>query len=251
VQREQAFREACRAATALAAISDYSRDAAIAYGAAEPARVRTIALRLARERGDAGPRDVGARFGLAPGRYLLYPANFWRHKNHEMLLTAFGMARRAGLPADMKLLFTGAPDPRGTWLAAMSGRLGLGDAVVFAGFVSADELASLMAHANGVVFPSLYEGFGLPVAEAMALGVPVACSNTTALPEVAGEAALLFDPRLPGPMARALVSLSTDAPLRASLVAAGARRARAFTDADRMTREYLELFAAAQAAPAR
>ena len=119
--------------------------------------------------------------------------------------------------------------------------MGLESRVSFPGFVPAGQMAALLAGATGVVFPSLYEGFGLPLVEAMAAGVPVACSSTTALPEVAGDAALLFDPRVPAQIADAMAALVNDGALRERLVEAGRRRAPEFADADRMAREYWEL----------
>jgi len=95
--------------------------------------------------------------------------------------------------------------------------------------VSAQELEGLWALARAFVYPSLYEGFGLPVLEAMARGVPVACSNVSSLPEVAGEAALLFDPTSPAQIARALERLLTDVELRDRLSSAGRERAAQFT----------------------
>lgn len=87
----------------------------------------------------------------------------------------------------------------------------------------------------------------MPVLDAMALGVPVACANVTALPEVAGDAALLFDPRRPDDIAKAMVSLVTDSGLRERLVDAGKRRAVEFSDPDRMAAEYWDLFCKASA----
>lgn len=245
--REGAFQDACREAAALAAISEFSRAAALQAVNLDAARICAIALRL------AAPSHVDAaaamaRLGLARGRYLLYPANFWRHKNHEMLLAAFGMACAAGLAADLKLVCTGEPGERQQWLAQAAARGGEAQRVVFAGYLPEDELRGLMAGARGVVFPSLYEGFGLPLIEAMALGVPVACGNATALPEVAGGAALLFDARLPGEIAAAIRKLDEDPALRARLVEAGLARAAEFSDAGRMAREYLELFHSVTAA---
>jgi hypothetical protein len=99
-----------------------------------------------------------------------------------------------------------------------------------------------MANCSGVIFPSLYEGFGLPVIEAMAAGVPVACSNTTSLPEVAADAAVLFDPRVPTQVAEAMIRLTQDMPLRQTLIAAGTQRATEFANSERMAREYWDLF---------
>jgi glycosyltransferase involved in cell wall biosynthesis len=187
-------------------------------------------------------RSLSSRWHLAAGRYLVYPANFWPHKNHEMLMTAFGMARRLGLDPAITLVLTGSPGERQDWLAGAARRLDLADAVVFAGYVSNDELAALVGSASGMIFPSLYEGFGLPVVEAMAAGVPVACSDTTALVEVADAAALLFDPRSPTEIARALVTLCDDEVERLRLVAAGRARAREFSEPRRMAAEYWDLF---------
>jgi len=243
-QRDRTFRDACRRSAMLAAISEYSRGSALEHGRLDPARIRTIHLRMAQRMapGPAQPAEVLAPLGLAAQRYLLFPANFWRHKNHEMLLTAFGMACAAGLPADIRLVCTGAPGERQAWLARAVRQMGLEARVVFPGFLPTEHLAVLMRSCLGLVFPSLYEGFGLPVIEAMAAGIPVACSDTTSLPEVAADAALLFDPRLPAAIAEALTALATDAALRQRLVEAGRERAAAFADATRMAREYWSLF---------
>jgi glycosyltransferase involved in cell wall biosynthesis len=242
--RDRIFAETCLRATAIAAISNCSRTAAIAHGSLDPARICTIRLRLAQHIPPEGNNDKGIliRIGLTPMRYLLYPANFWKHKNHEMLLTAFGMACHVGLAADIKLVCTGAPGARQEWLMRAAHSFNLGDRVLFPGYVSDRELAALMANCSGVVFPSLHEGFGLPVVEAMAAGVPVACSNTSSLPEVVADAALLFDPCIPTQIAQAIVSLVEDEELRTQLIQAGQQRVTGFLDTERMAREYWELF---------
>jgi glycosyltransferase involved in cell wall biosynthesis len=250
IQRERAFRDACDRASALAAISDFSRDEAIAAGGLDPARITTIPLRMGLPVAASGGESVLGKWGLEPGRYLLYPANFWKHKNHEMLLTAYGIACRREARFGCKLVLTGAPSERGAWIARAAAAMGLGDRVVFPGFVDEGDLALLLARSAGLVFPSLYEGFGLPVVEAMASGVPVACSDTTALGETAGEAALRFDPRMPELIAEAMVRLATDEPLRESLVLRGRERALHFAGADRMARDYWALFRKAAGFPA-
>ncbi len=242
--RDRTFLDACRRATALTAISDYSRDSAIVHGRLDPASIRTIHLRMAQRIATEADHDSGvvSRLGLKSQRYLIYPANFWKHKNHEMLLTAFGIACHAGLATDVKLVCTGAPGERQQWLISCARTMNLGDRIIFPGYLPNTELAALMANCSGVVFPSLYEGFGLPVIEAMAAGVPVACSNTTSLPEVAADASILFDPRVPSQISQAMISLVDDLALRTRLVEAGKQRAAEFSDTKRMADEYWALF---------
>ncbi len=123
--------------------------------------------------------------------------------------------------------------------------IGLAKHVIMPGYLPTDELSILMHNSHALIFPSLYEGFGLPVIEAMAAGIPVACSNVTSLPEIAGEAALLFDPRIPEQIAAAIHSLATEQDTRARYIAAGYQRASEFTDSERMAREYLDVFKSA------
>jgi glycosyltransferase involved in cell wall biosynthesis len=243
--RDHTFREACRVATELAAISEYSRQSAIAHGNVDPSRIRTIYLRMAQRMSssEAEASNVVSRLGLAAGRYLIYPANFWKHKNHEMLLTAFGIACRGDFPADIKLVCTGAPGARQRFLAESAQAMQLGSRVVFPGFLPDRELAALMKQSAAVIFPSLYEGFGLPLIEAMAVGVPVGCSNATSLPEVASGAALLFDPRIPQEIAQTMLSLVADRAARDRLIRAGRERAAEFSDVERMAHEYIQIFA--------
>ncbi len=242
--RKRTFIDACRRATVLTAISDYSRDSAISHGSLDAARIRTIYLRMARRlmHGAECDKLILDRLGLVTQRYFAYPANFWKHKNHEMLLTAFGMACCGGLPADIKLVCSGAPGARQAWLMSAARAMNLGDRILFPGYLANAELAALMASCTAVVFPSLYEGFGLPVIEAMAAGVPVACSNTTSLPEVAGNAAIFFDPKVPAQIAKAMITLAENEALRARLIKAGRQRAVEFSDITRMAKEYWQLF---------
>lgn len=242
--RDRTFIEACRRSSHLAAISDYSRDSAIFHGKLDPLRIRTIHLRMAQRitlKSGEGANVLG-RLGIARHRYFIYPANFWMHKNHEMLLTAFGMACDTGLPSDIKLVCTGAPGTRQTWLSGASRAMGLAERILFPGFLPNAELSVLVGSARAVIFPSLYEGFGLPVIEAMAAGVPVACSNTTSLPEVASSAAVLFDPRIPTEIAAAIHLLASDDVECARLIAAGQQRATEYSDSRRMSSEYWRLF---------
>lgn len=244
LHRNQVFSDACRRSNAIAVISNYSRDSAIAHGGLNPGSIRTIYLRMAQRIVPATDQSnkILCKHNLAPQKYLFYPANFWLHKNHEVLIKAFNIACQEGLPKDIKLVFTGASDQRENSLLSFVQSLNLQSRVLFLGYLPDGDLAELMANCAGIVFPSLYEGFGLPVIEAMAAGVPVACSNTTSLPEIAGDAALFFDPSNPTEIARAQLALVGNEQLRAHLIQAGRRRAADFSDSDLMAREYWELF---------
>lgn len=251
--RERVFIEACRRANILTAISSYSRNSAIAYGGIAPERIRTIYLRMAQRISSGVDSNNGIlnRLGLTKRRYLFYPANFWKHKNHEMLFTAFSKACHEGVAEDIKLVCTGAPGERQDWLINVARTMSIGERIIFPGYLPDIEFSVVMLNCKGMIFPSLYEGFGLPVIEAMAAGVPVACSNTTSLPEVAADAAILFDPRVPTQIAQALTSLVEDEGLCDRLIQSGRKRAMEFSDTERMAREYWELFQLALASEKR
>lgn len=242
--RDRTFMEAVDRATLLVAISEYSRRAAIAHGKLDPNQIETIHLHVSLDTlgAEKSDRSILARLQLEPGKYLLYPANFWKHKNHEMLLTAFGIARRNGLADDVRLVCTGAPNARQQWLIQAVRDMGLAERVLFPGYLSNAQLLALVTHSAGIIFPSLYEGFGLPVIEAMANSVPVACSDVTSLPEVAGDAAIMFDPRVPEQIADAMISLAQDIPLKTKLIAAGKARARSFSDSRLLADQYWNVF---------
>jgi len=244
IHRNQTFIEACRHASMLTAISEYSRQSAISHSDFKPEKIRTIYLQMAARILPKAEQDQSIlnRLNLKSEEYLLYPANFWKHKNHEMLLSAFGIACQKNLAKNIKLVCTGAEGARHAWLSTAAQKMNLGERVLFPGFLKNEELAVLMSNCKGVIFPSLYEGFGLPLIEAMAAGVPVACSNLTSLPEIAADAALFFNPRIPMQIAEAILSLCEDKDLRATLISAGKKRVNAFSDSSRMAEEYWTLF---------
>ena len=247
IHRENVFLNACKRASMLAAISDYSRNTAIYHGKVDPLIVRTVYLRLAQRMGKYGSREsaVCRRHGLLLQRYFIYPANFWGHKNHEILITAFGIACSEGLPHDIKLVCTGEGLLHKGYLKSATLAMGLGNRIIFTGYLPEEELNDLMVRCMGVIFPSLYEGFGMPMVEAMALGVPVACSNTTSLPEIVGDAAILFDPRMPTEIADAMILIADSRCTRDRLIKLGTDRAKYFSDAKIMAIEYWDLFQSA------
>ena len=183
--RSLVYRPSVRRARLVIVPSEHVRETAVERLGLEPERVRVIPYGVDHERfrPSTAPREP----------FLLYPANRWPHKNHDRLLEAFGLIRRER--PDLRLVLTGA---------------GHEDLAESRGYITRKELADLYARASALVFPSLYEGFGLPPLEAMASGCPAAVSNAGALPEVCGDAARLFDPTSPDEIAAAVLDVLAD-----------------------------------------
>jgi glycosyltransferase involved in cell wall biosynthesis len=175
--------------------------------------------------GKATPEpELRARLGLGEQPIVLSVSARRPHKNLSRLLRAF-----AGLPEGPFLVLPGYPSPFDGQLEAEAADLDLGGRVRFLDWVSEQDLEGLYRAARCFVFPSLAEGFGLPVLEAMQRGVPVACSRASSLPEVAGDAARYFDPLHVEDIRLALVELLADEALRARLARAGLKRAQLFS----------------------
>ncbi|MGF1482509.1 MAG: glycosyltransferase family 4 protein [Cyanophyceae cyanobacterium] len=158
--------------------------------------------------------------------YFLYVGRHNPHKNLHRLIQAFASVRCG----DYQLWLAGAPDRRYTpHLQTQVEELGLSDRVRFLDYVPEDQLPTLIRNATALVFPSLWEGFGLPVLEAMACGTPVMTSNVSSLPEVAGDAALLVDPYSTSEIAGAIATLAEEAPVRSHLSRLGLKQAKQFS----------------------
>lgn len=214
----------------LLTVSEFSRGRIAAALGIAPASIGVLPeggehmLRIAADEGVIG------KHGLVPGRYALVVGNPAAHKNLAALTAAAETLGAHGLT----LAVAGAADPNvfraGGGVAAEAARL--------LGRVSDAELRALYGHALCLVFPSRYEGFGLPPLEAMTCGCPVVAARAGAVPEVCGDAALWFDPAAPATLAAALARLATEDGLAASLRAAGLARAAQFTW-ERAARELL------------
>jgi glycosyltransferase involved in cell wall biosynthesis len=177
---------------------------------------------------------VRARYGLA-GLYLLYIGTLHPRKNLVRLVQAFGSflqssADGSGAPVtSLQLVLAGQKGWLYDDILAQVRKLGLSDRVVLTGYVPDADLPALLSGALAFVFPSLYEGFGLPLLEAMACGTPAICSDASSLPEVAGDAALLVDPTDTEALADALARLVVDEGLRRELVERGFRQMQRFS----------------------
>lgn len=161
--------------------------------------------------------------------YFFYPANFWPHKNHETLLVAYRQYAQAAGTRAWPMVFTGQPDERMTLLAEFRDALGLAGAVHFLGHLEPTAFAAVWSRAGALVFPSLHEGFGIPLLEAMRFGIPILASNTTSLPEVGGDACVYVDPADPRLIADALRRVAIREGLREDLVNRGRARLATFS----------------------
>ncbi|MCP5432835.1 MAG: glycosyltransferase family 4 protein [Alphaproteobacteria bacterium] len=175
-----------------------------------------------------------ASIGVPDGApFFVYVGGFNRHKNVLRLIAAFERAL-ASRP-DAHLAIVGNLSGKGFWdnvpelQAAATASPALAERVHFAGELPDAQLAELLNAASALVFPSLFEGFGLPAVEAMACGLPVLASDRGSLPEVVGEAGLLFDPEDVAAIARTLLAFLADPAMAARLAAAARERARRFT----------------------
>lgn len=240
--RQWLVKMACRYATRIVCISDHALSRLQQeYGIPRERLERIYPVR----RPEMPPtvRDTAespAVLGFKGRRYLLYPANYWPHKNHGNLLTALRLYCDRHPHDDLGLVLTGADGGNGPRIDNEIERLRLREHVITAGYVSQSRLQALLLGASALVFPSLYEGFGMPVLEALAAGVPVLCSASTSLPEVAGDAAIYFDPQDPSDIAQAIEQLLSEPALAARLRAEGPKRASIFGNVEDMARRYLE-----------
>jgi glycosyltransferase involved in cell wall biosynthesis len=190
-----------------------------------------------------GERDRVARRLNLPRPYMLFLGGEKPHKNVRNVLRAFAEARRQH-PLPHTLVLAGPMPKNRSRVEALIDALELADAVRRPGVVAEEDLPGLFAGADAFLYPTLYEGFGLPVVEAMACGIPVLTSATSALQEIAGGYAHLVDPMDVDAIARGIVVLATDPGRRRELAALGRRRAADFSW-DRAAEQTLRVYAEA------
>ena len=202
--------------------SKHSKDEIIRYLHADPAKIEVVYPAVdpffESPADPAQVASVRSRFGIDRD-YILCVGIYKPRKNHARLLKAFQLLLKCGVQS--QLVIAGPMGEGRPILQRLAAELGIADHVIFTGFVNDADLRALYSGARVCVCPSLYEGFGFTVLEAMACGTPVVCSSSTSLPEVAGKAALYFDPHKSEKMAIQLGRAFSDEPVRASLIANG------------------------------
>ncbi|TAL12092.1 MAG: glycosyltransferase family 1 protein [Nitrospirae bacterium] len=208
--------------------SEYSKRSIVTTLGVSDAKVTVIPVALGAEFKPEPLADaVMVRYGIVPP-YVLYVGNFLPHKNVPRLIEAYsGLGRE--LTDTHQLVLAGGKREHRNDLERLAVRLSVAGRVLFPGLIDDAHLPAVYGGAALFVLPSLEEGFGLPVAEAMACGAPVAASNRAAIPEVAGDAALLFDPENVSAIAEAMTRVLSQPELSARMRRQGLARAGAFT----------------------
>ena len=241
--RQLTVKPSCQLAGAVITLSEFSRKTLVDKYHLDPDKVHVVYSAAGKNFDPSAAEEswsrVAKEYGLQEG-YLLYPANTWPHKNHEVLLMALQRLKKRGLTP--RLVLAGAAIRPIDSLKALARQLDCEDQVLYLGYLDQSSFPGLYRGAACLVFPSLFEGFGVPLVEAMATGCPVACGNVCSIPEVVGEAAMIFDPRNPDSIADAVEQILRNPELREQLVMKGRHQATLFSweKAAKKTLEILE-----------
>jgi glycosyltransferase involved in cell wall biosynthesis len=232
-ERKRVYTDSIRRADHICTISEFTRRTLIERLGISPEKVTTTHLAAdplfhPQDSSHGNHSQILKKYGLKPGEYLLFPGNTWPHKNHRTALRALHLLRETH-HFDPVLVCTGAFKEAHGELNQIIQDLRLQKQVKFLGYLPAGDMPTLYKGAAALFFPSLFEGFGIPLLEAMWCDCPVICSRTTSLPEIAGEAALLVDPLSPEEQAEAISQILNRKDLRISLVERGRRQARKFS----------------------
>jgi len=218
------MRYALRASAAVIAVSEYTKQDILKEYSIEPAKIFVTYEGVTHPEVARPKKNILQNYGIVEP-YLLYVGNAYPHKNLEGLLRAFPDVRK--IRKELSLVLVGKDDYFFQRLKQFVREQSI-EKVVFPGFVPDDDLQCVYAHADAYVFPSLYEGFGLPPLEAMANGTPVVSSKASCLPEVLGSAVVYFDPRDQRDMIEALVRIGRDVSLRKELQKRGYERVQRY-----------------------
>lgn len=232
--RDNYIREAVRYATFIQTISRSALSRLEHHYPAARGKCFHTYLPVQSRLGRGGTVQSAARL---PEKYFLYPANFWPHKNHRALLVAYQQYIDEAGDGSWDLVLCGSDyDGNLRELEKLADALGVGGKIHFPGYVTEAELAELWRRAAALVFPSLHEGFGIPLLEAMMMNLPVAAAHAYSLPEVAGDAAVYFNPRKPLQIASQMLEISRNESLRQQLVRKGRARLTEFDPARESSR---------------
>lgn len=236
------MRSTLRRADSVAAISQFTKKDLLERYHLPDEAVKVIHLAAGHSGTTAsGSASTGVPLSIAKNSYCLFIGNFRRYKNIDGAIEAIATHNRKYPGYRLKLVVVGNDEKNLPRITRRAKDLNAFNDIVFLRYVPDAALSELYQNALCLLFPSLYEGFGMPILEAMQAGVPVVCADTTSLPEVAGDAALLINPMDPGAIAEALHAVMVKSELRQELISKGWQNAKRFTW-EKTALEYLELY---------
>jgi glycosyltransferase involved in cell wall biosynthesis len=230
IWRNRVYKAMCRQARFVSIQTEWGRNDLVCQYGIEAQKIAVIpwgsVLKAYRQPDRSDVEATREKYRL-PRQFLFFPAVTWPHKNHELAIRALSELKSQGIK--ISLVCTGERTDYYSRLEKLAERCGVRDRMIFLGFVNPVELQSIYSLATAMIFPSRFEGFGLPVLEAFQSGLPVLCARATVLPEVAGDAALFFDPDDAKDAAQVIQKLISSPALRAQMVQRGLARAADLT----------------------
>lgn len=232
--RNWLYRQACEDAALVVTATHWTKGDLVRHFGLSPSKVAVIPRGAEIAPRDFASEDIERTLNKLqlPQRFAFYPAKTWAHKNHTRLFQALALLRDKH-KLNIPLVCTGKPiDSSAENVRRELVSLELCDQVFFTGFVDEGSMQHLYARADLMVFPSLFEGLGIPVLEAMASGTPTICSRASCLPEIAGEAAIYFDPYSVEDIAAKIAMVWNDSALRSDLKQRGYANITSFSWAE-------------------
>lgn len=226
--RRSSYLESIDKADHVIAISNFTKQTLVDKLEIDPSKISVVHLSH-----DTNVFNKSAEISGAldlPKRYFYYPAATWKHKNHIRLIDAFAKYRKETKDYVAKLVFSGVKKHQADPIQKKIVELGLEKQVVWLGHIDRMLLPQVYKQALGMIYPSEFEGFGIPLLEAMATGCPVAASDCTSIPEIGGDAVSYFDPTSISEIAAAMKTLGQNATKRTKLISAGFKRAELFSE---------------------
>jgi glycosyltransferase involved in cell wall biosynthesis len=226
--REYHYRGSTRIADRVVTLSHFSKETLVDHHGISPEKVVVVYPSIDQLFFKSKEQQGGNSPPIPFNEFILYPANHWLHKNHDGLLKAIKYLKEEK-KTFINVLLTGHEVAQGYPLKNKVNEYGLSEQISIMGYLPREELAALYARAKMVVFPSLFEGYGIPLVEAMAAGCPVAASSVTSLPEIGGDAVEYFDPTQPMAIAKCIELLWNNPEKRKELVQKGHKRIERFS----------------------
>ena len=227
---------AIKKADLILTVSEFSKEQIVELMGLDESKIRVVYNGVDKRFIIQTPRGIQTISGLIPQEYILFVGTFEARKNIGRLIEAFAIFKKSSAKevSKLKLAIVGKPSSgifsdRNKEINDLMRALDLKNEVILCGYVSDSDLPELYRNACMIAFPSTYEGFGLPIIEGFASGVPVLTSDICSMPEIAGSAALLVDPYKVNDIADKMETLMFDIPLRERLIAAGHERIKEFT----------------------